>query len=141
MKRAICLTFVSVSLVAGCATEPVKNEQGLAKRIGQSATVEGVYETGATGDRVRTTWGTVPVQRKDQTGAPPSGAYVHASGQVARGRLTNGSFTPSSADFRGIRPAHDLVLRDASVERHAPPATQPSSATQPSATQPSEAGK
>lgn len=141
MKRAICLTFAGALLLAGCATEPVKNEQGLAKRIGQNATVQGVYETGATGDRVRTTWGAVPVQRKDQSNPLPSGTYVYASGQVARGRLANGSFTPSSPDFRGIRPAHDLVLRDASVARHAPPATQPSS-TQPSATQPSsEAGK
>jgi hypothetical protein len=123
--------LLCIPLLAGCATEPVKNEQGLAKRIGQSATVEGVYETDASGAHVRTTWGTVPLQRSGHADALQNGTYVYASGQVARGRVTNGSFTPSTPDRRGIRPAHDLVLRDAKVAPHARPATQPASTTQP----------
>ena len=135
MRRATCLAALGLLLivlvVAGCATPPVKSEQGLAKRIGRAATVEGVYETDASGARVRTTWGTVPVERKEQTNVLPNGTYVYASGQVARGRLKGGAFTPSAPDFRGIRAAHDLVLRNSKIERHAPPATQPASTTQP----------
>jgi len=138
VSRASFLSLLLVSLglllgLPGCSAHPVQSEQGLAKRIGQQAIVEGVYESDARGDRVRTSWGSVPVQRKAQASAPPPGAYVQASGLVARGRLSNGTFTPSSADFRGVRPAHDLLLRDAKLERHAPPATQPST------TQPAEA--
>jgi hypothetical protein len=113
-------------VVAGCGslTKSATTEQKLAKRIGEKGVVEGMLYTVDGVPTVRTTWGLVPLQPIAPITVPMA-TYVQATGIVERGKLVNGNFIPSHADFRGIRPQHDLVLRQAKVEKHAVPSTQP----------------
>jgi hypothetical protein len=128
MKGFFTAIFLIALLIGGCTTPtPVHTEQGLAKRITETAIVEGTYEVDAQGEWVNTKWGRIPIQRANRNARIARGDYVWATGKVERGRIVNGKFVPSSPDFRGMRAAHDLTLRGAKIERHAPPASQPTS--------------
>jgi len=124
MRRVI----IALTLIAGCAgqTKVATTEQKLAKKIGTQATVEGMLYTVDGVPTVRTTWGLVPL-KPSQPITIPMATYVRASGLVERGKIVDGKFISSQRDFRGIRPQHDMVLLQAKVERHAPPASQPTS--------------
>lgn len=128
MRVFLPVLLTSLILSAGCAGTDIvaHSEQGLARRISHGASVEGILQSATTSATVRTTWGIVPIQLLKPAAPPiPSGSYVRVTGLVARGRLVNNKFLPSQADSRGLRPARDLVLCNASIEHREPPATQP----------------
>jgi hypothetical protein len=111
-------------ILLGCATPVAHNERFVAKHIGKSISIEGVYQLTADGDAVSTDWGRVMVQRKDSQGIAP-GAYVRGTGVIARGHLVKGQFVADAPDTRGMRAPNDLVMRNAHLQVVPWPSTQP----------------
>jgi len=122
IHRVAAILFVA--LLFGCATPVAHNERFVAKHIGKSISIEGVYQLTAEGDAIRTDWGIVAVQRKDSQGIAP-GSYIRGTGVIDRGRLVQGQFVADVPDTRGIRAPNDLVLRNAHLQVVPRPSTQP----------------
>jgi hypothetical protein len=113
-----------IAVLFGCATPVAHNERFVAKHIGQSISIEGVYQLSAEGDAISTDWGRVIVQRKDSQGIAP-GSYVRGTGVIDRGRLVKGQFIADVPDSRGLRAPNDLVLLKAHLQIVPWPSTQP----------------
>ena len=124
MIRRVGVAILLVEILSGCATPVAHNERFVAKHLGQSISIEGVYRIGADGDEILTDWGRVTVQRKDSQGIAP-GSYVRGTGVIDRGRLVKGQFVADVPDSHGVRAPNDLVLLNAHLQIVPWPSTQP----------------
>jgi hypothetical protein len=125
-----CL-LATMILVAGCAQPTLVHTRAeLARSLGRKVAVEGVYEVGETGERVRSGDIDVALDMPQDIlgfGRPPlsNGSFVRASGVVERGAMSLGVFidadTLAAGRDQSISPG--FVLRDAKVDKlKSPPA-------------------
>jgi len=123
LRWSPCL-LVAVFLI-GCAQPPLVHTRAeLARSLGQKVAVEGVYEIGETGERVRSGDIDVALDMPQDIlgfGRPPlsTGSFVRARGVVERGAMSLGVFideeTLAGNRNRSIVPG--FVLRDAKVDK------------------------
>ena len=131
LRWSPCL-LVAVSLM-GCAEPPlVRTRAELARSLGQKVAVEGVYEIGETGERVRSGDIDVALDMPQDIlgfGRPPlsTGSFVRVRGVVERGAMSLGVFideqTLAGNRNRSIVPG--FVIRDAKVDKLKNPSAPP----------------
>ena len=133
LRWSPCL-LAAVFLI-GCAEPPlVHTREELTRSLGQKVAIEGVYQIGETGERVRQDDVDVALDMPQDffgMGRPPlnTGSYVRARGVVQRGAMSLGVFideeTLAANGNRSIIPG--FVLRDAKVDKLKSPSTAPAS--------------